>query len=372
MIKVLHITFEMKLGGTQQVIRQLVEGGEKREFESKIFCIDGIVGELGEMLLKQGVEVVNYQRKPGFDLVLVRALRDYITINQFDIIHCHQYSPYVYGVLAGLFTKAKVILTEHGRFYPERSSLKRKLINPFLAYITASITAISNATANALHVYENFPRKRITVIYNGLKLDEKLIIEPTAISLLKTEMNLPPDSFVVGTIARLDPIKNHELILKAIAELKSTVKNIHFLLIGDGAMMQPLMTMAEDLNISDRVTFSGFVVMPQQYLSTMDIFVLPSFSEGTSMTLLESMAYKKASIVTNVGGSPEIVANESTGLIINSDDLSEFKNAILKLFQNPKLSTQLGQAAYERYNSSFRESRMVTEYQNLYQKVINE
>lgn len=371
-IKVLHITFEMKLGGTQQVIRQLVEGIEKGKFESKVFCIDGIIGELGELLQKKGVEVICYRRKPGFDLGLVKVLRDYIITNKIDIVHCHQYSPYVYGVLATYLTKAKIIFTEHGRFYPERSSLKRRLLNPLLSRITDSITAISMATANALSFYEYFPRERIQVIYNGLKLDEELQTAPESIASLKAEINLPVNAYVIGTIARLDPIKNHELILKTIAELKGEVKDIHFLLIGDGVMKKSLVKMAKDLNISNRVTFTGFVVMPQRYLATMDVFVLPSFSEGTSMTLLESMAYKKTSIVTNVGGNPEIVSHELTGLIINNNELSEFKCAILRLFKTPKLKAQLSLAAHERYNKYFRESRMVMEYQDLYKKVMVE
>ena len=93
--------------------------------------------------------------QPGFDTSLIAAIRRHIKTNNIDIIHCHQYTPWVYGVLAAFGTKTKVVFTEHGRFYPDTSSRKRKLLNPLLHKLTTATTAISSATKQALVEFEN-------------------------------------------------------------------------------------------------------------------------------------------------------------------------------------------------------------------------
>ena len=144
------MTFDMAIGGTEQVIRQLVENRDADRYVHIVACIDNAIGELGVELQARNVAVIRLARRPGFDMALVRALRAMIKAQRIDIVHCHQYTPYVYGLLAAVWLPAKVVFTEHGRFYPDIYKWKRAVINPLFARFTAAITAISQATANAL------------------------------------------------------------------------------------------------------------------------------------------------------------------------------------------------------------------------------
>jgi glycosyltransferase involved in cell wall biosynthesis len=165
--RILHLAHEMGVGGTQQVIRQLISHLDQEEFECSVACIDGYVGMLGEQLQADGVPIHVFDRKPGFDRALIRDIKALLVEQSFDLIHCHQYTPYTYGVLAAMFLDVKVVFTEHGRFYPDTYSWKRRLLNPLLQRRTNAIVAISAATADALKKYEWFSRGAVEVIYNG-------------------------------------------------------------------------------------------------------------------------------------------------------------------------------------------------------------
>ena len=151
-IKVTHLTFDMRIGGTEQVIKNLVENSDPQQVEMSVLCIESPIGPFGDVLMKKGVSVTAFARAQGFDRSLIKKIRHYIQHNNIDVLHCHQYTPWVYGVLAAVATKTKVVFTEHGRFYPDSSSWKRKLINPILHRFTNATTAISKATKEALVV----------------------------------------------------------------------------------------------------------------------------------------------------------------------------------------------------------------------------
>ncbi len=369
-ITVLHLTFNMALGGTEQVIRQLVENLDKNIYEAKILCLDDEIGELGKLLQDDGIAIECFKRQPGFDLNLIKAISAYIKQNKIDIVHCHQYTPYVYGVLASFFNKSKIVFTEHGRFYPDSFKLKRLLINPILSLITDAVIAISQATADALIKYENFPRKKVTVIYNGIRATNlQLSIESK--KLLKTELGLLDSELVFGTISRLDTIKNHKMMIAAFAEVQETVPKIRLLIVGDGPIRRELEDQVKALNIEKKVIFTGFIVNPQPYLFIIDVFLLPSLSEGASMTLIEAMAFKKAVIVTDVGGNPEIVKHEITGLVTPNEDKLALVDAMVCLCEDPEKKLRFGEQGFIRYQQEFGEQKMVKQYQNLYQKCLN-
>lgn len=369
-INVLHITFDMTLGGTQQVIRQLVSYVDQSKVRSTIVCIDGTKGELGEICEQKGVASIELlQRQAGLDMNLVKSLKQLIIKHQIDIVHCHQYSPYFYGLLAGILTQKKVVFTEHGRFYPDVPKFKRKLINPVFSLFTKAITAISKATADALVNIENFPKNKVSVIYNGVA-DARSLVDIEQTQHFKGKHKIDDDTFVFGTISRLEPIKNQPLMIKAFADIVRCGANVKLLVIGDGAMRDELAQLVVELGISEQVIFTGFVVEPQKYLELMDVFLLPSFSEGTSMTLLEAMSFSTPAIVTNVGGSPEIVLDGVTGTVIKNDNLEQLIEAMTNLMTNESLVEQYGSAALSRYRELFTESAMAKQYQQLYQNII--
>lgn len=362
-MRVLHITFNMGIGGTEQVIRQLVQGMTPNGIEPEILCIDGNVGPIGESLQQSGTPIHAFKRKPGFDWTLVLAIRKRLREGRFDVVHCHQYTPWIYGWLGALGTKAKVVFTEHGRFYPDRHRYKAVFINPLVAMLTPAVVAISNATKVALVQYEFIPGNKIRVIYNGIS---PLKRDDSEANKIRDALGIPQGAFVVGTVSRLDPVKNQSMMLKAFKAFYKNCPDSYLLMVGDGPDREKLTLLANEYGISERTLFTGFVNNPIYHLSTMDVFLLSSHTEGTSMTLLEAMSLGIPAVATQVGGTPEIVEDDVTGLLTEPDECQAFAAAIGDLHKNAAVRTRLGRAARKRFDDRFSARAMVSQYQEIY------
>ena len=140
-----------------------------------------------------GIHIENIKRQPGTDFKLLRFMRKLIKRRKIDVMHCHQYTPYFYGVVSAFLTRTRVIFTEHGRFYPDYGTWKRKLINPILQWFTHSIVAISEATKDALVTHENFSAQSIQVIYNGIEDKSFTSYDQAAI---KTKWSIPEEMYL--------------------------------------------------------------------------------------------------------------------------------------------------------------------------------
>lgn len=365
-IRVLHVTFNMGIGGTEQVIRQLIEGMDPDQVQSEILCIDGHVGAMGENLREAGIKVHTIARQPGFDRALVSGIRKYLRQGRFDVIHCHQYTPYFYGWLAAWGTSASVVFTEHGRFYPDRHRYKALLINPIMALMTPALVSISEATREALVRYEFMPRKKIRVIYNGIS---PLHRDDRAVEQIRESLGIPKEAFVVGTVSRLDPVKNQTMMLSAFQRFSERNPDAWLLMVGDGPDRQKLEQLAIQLKIGDRTVFTGFVNKPAQHLAAMDIFLLSSHTEGTSMTLLEAMSMGTPPVVTNVGGNPEILTEKLSRNMVPSDDAEAFSEAITELWSDENLRSAQSTLVRDIFQRRFSNTIMVKSYLELYKSV---
>jgi len=362
-LRVLHVTFNMGIGGTEQVIRQLIQGMAAESVESEILCIDGHIGPIGEALQQAGVAVHMVTRKQGFDWSLIATIRKHLREGRFDVVHCHQYTPWFYGWLGALRTRSKVVLTEHGRFHPDRYRYKAMLINPVMALFTPSIVAISEATKDALVKYEFIPRHKIHVIYNGIA---PLVRDNEEAEKVRDSLGIPKDAFVVGTVSRLDPVKNQTMMLKAFKLFSEKKPNSYLLMVGDGPDKDELMSLVGEYGINERVIFTGFINSPVHYLAAMDLFLLSSHTEGTSMTLLEAMSLKIPAVATRVGGNPEIVADGITGLLVEPNMANSFALAIEELERDPVRRSTMGSAASESFEKRFSAGSMVYQYCKIY------
>jgi glycosyltransferase involved in cell wall biosynthesis len=278
-------------------------------------------------------------------------------------VHCHQYSPYTYGWFAHWGTGAKVVFTEHGRLHPDQHRKKARLINPFIALTSHRLVAISVATREALIEYEYLPASKIAVIYNGIA---PLTVKDDRKQELITELGIKSGDVVIGTVARLDAVKNQPMMLQATRALIDQGYKVRLLLVGDGPERENLEAITQQLNLNSAVIFTGFQSQPADYLSLMDIFLLPSFTEGTSMTLLEAMSLGIPTVATRVGGTPEIVEDKETGLLVESDDLEAFTSAIKNLLDQPAERERMGNAAKVRFDQNFSVAKMVNQYQEIY------
>jgi len=324
--KILHVVISMNVGGAEKLVANMVRHESFHDNPPVVCCLDEL-GELGEQLRSDGYKVFVKGRKPGLDWSLIPWLRGILKQEGVEVVHAHQYTPLFYTVPAAMWAgRPKVVYTEHGRFYPDRKSWKRTLVNPILSLGVDHLVAISEATADAMATYDNFPRKRIQVIHNGI--DFSRLNPDYDKSAKRKELGIPEGCKVLGTASRLNEIKNIPMMLRVFKQVSEQMDNVCLVIAGDGPERQKLESLAKDLGIADDVKFIGMRFdMPEIY-PLFDVFLLTSFTEGISVTLLEALGSGVPAVVTDVGGNKEIRTNSEDCYLINIDDEITFVNQI--------------------------------------------
>jgi len=364
-LRVLFVVLSLGVGGAEKLVYDMIQELSPRDVIPMVYCLD-MIGPLGEKLIARGIPVYHRKRKKGIDWGLVQQLHRIITREKIDVVHAHQYTPYSYAVLSSLFAgKVKLIFTEHGRLYPDRRKMKRYLLNPLLAGMTDHIISISESTKKAMVIYDNFPAQKIEVIFNGVHFDDfKTNIVP---STKRRSLGLDNASRIMGTAARLDEIKNIPMLLHVFKRVLAQMPKTYLLIAGKGPQEKELKGLSEHLGIGDRVVFLGLRYDLPEIYPLLDVFVLSSFTEGISITLLESMAAGIPSVVTAVGGNPEVVVNGETGYLVPIGEEQTMANRVLELLRSPEKQKTMGTNAANRVSGHFSFRRMLSRYLQLYQ-----
>ena len=175
---------------------------------------------------------------------------------------------------------------------------------------------------------------------------------------------------VLGTVGRLEAVKGHDVLLRAFAMARRHVDSLRLLLVGEGSQRFRLGTLARELGIEDTIEFVGYQTLIQPWLARMDCFVLPSRYEGCSNALLEAMAAGRPVIATRVGGTPELVDDGVSGLLVPSEDAEALARAIVDLCCDTEKAKQMAARAKERVQQRFALSRMVCETTDFYSHLL--
>jgi glycosyltransferase involved in cell wall biosynthesis len=213
---------------------------------------------------------------------------------------------------------------------------------------------------------KNFSPDRIKIIYNGI--DDSRYLLPLDKDL-RHSLKINKNAFILGTVARLDPIKNQKMMIKALWIIRKKYPNIYLLIVGDGPERANLKSLAKELGLSSYVLFTGFKEDVHRYLKIFDIFLLTSFFEGMAITILEAMASNLPCIVTDSGGPQEIVKDGETGFIIPCDDEIALSEKIDLLFNDANLKKRMGEAGRKRFEEKFTMEKMFQSYKTIYKKV---
>jgi glycosyltransferase involved in cell wall biosynthesis len=371
-VKVLQLVLSLTIGGAEKLVYDLVQYVDRQLVSPVICCLDAL-GQFGEALQRDGYSVYVLHRRPGLDWQIIPKLCALLEEEQVQVIHAHQFTPYFYGLLASrLFqmrhfpNRPKVLVTEHGRtYYPERKQVKRMLANPILSLLTDEIITISASTKATLVKCENYPAARVKIVYNGIDLQRFAPQQIDAITK-RQSLGIAPDAKVIGTVGRLDPIKNHAMLLRAFRQVLQDMPDTYLVIVGEGPEAQRLTTLAQTLEIGEHTLFLGARHDVPELLHIFDVFVLSSLREGTSVSLLEAMGTGLAVVVTNVGGNPEVVVDQETGYLVPSDQEQEMAAKVITLLQDQEMRRKMGQAGQQRAYTMFSLDQMVKTYTDMY------
>jgi glycosyltransferase involved in cell wall biosynthesis len=361
---VLHV---MQVAGAEMLVAETIRQ-LRSSLEPVVLCLDR-VGQLGETLRGEGIEVIELNRRPGLDFRVAKRLAAEIGRRRLEVVHAHQYTPFFYTALARVLVRhpLRVIFTEHGRHYPDHVSVKRRLINRlFLNRMADEITGVCQFSADSLATQDGFPASRIRVNENGIRFDRYAMVPDRA--ALRTALGLAQDRRYIACIARFHPVKDHRMLVSAFADVAASRSDTDLLLAGDGPLRAELEQYVRSLGLESRVRFLGVRSDVPQLLGASDVFALSSVSEAASLTLLEAMASGLPVVVTDVGGNPEIVRDGVDGFLVPRGNAAVAATKLLTLVADPEAAAAMGREARTRVRDRFNLTRCIEQYYEHYER----
>ncbi len=324
---------------------------------------------------------------PRNDLIAYRKVKNIIETFKPDIVHTHASKAGTIGRIAALRSNVPVIIhTFHGHvFHSYFNSYKTKIfknIEQSLAKKSSKIIAISDLQKKELsETYNITSPNNIEVIPLGFDLDRFHQNNALKRKDFRAKYNIDDDELAIGIVGRLVPIKNHNLFLEAIKYIKeNTSKKIRAFIIGDGESRHHLEKKSKELrldyvdgtktNRKATLTYTSWIKEIDFAYAGLDIVTLTSLNEGTPVSLIEAQAANKPIVSTNVGGIENVVIPQTTALLSKNDDVKDFSQKLITLIENDNLRYSLSQKGWQHVHNKFHYSRLVSNTENLYYKLL--
>lgn len=382
-IRIVNIITRMELGGPPILVLDILQHLDKERFESTIatgITIDRKYDMIGFARDKNirvfAMPSLVRDIHPLKDIKTLIKLAIFLKKEKFDIVHCHTSKGGFIGRLAAKLAGAKIIIySPHGDifegYFCKLATDFFILLEKFAARFTDKIINLTKIEIERFLEHGIGTRHQLKQIYNGINIK---YYERAMTSNLKKrdEFGLGKDDFVCATVGRLVPVKGHTYLIKAIQKVVKVIPEAKFLFVGDGELKPKLSEEIKSYDLQRNVFLLGARSDIATILSCINVFLLPSLNEGFGMVLIEAMAARKPVIATNVGGVPEVIINGTTGILVPPEDPEAFSSAIIKLYNNPEMSLEMGLAGYKRAKKLFNIETTVHELEELYEALIAE
>lgn len=382
-IRIVNIITRMELGGPPILVLDILQHLDKERFESTIatgITIDRKYDMIGFARDKNirvfAMPSLVRDIHPLKDIKTLIKLAIFLKKENFDIVHCHTSKGGFIGRLAAKLAGAKIIIySPHGDifegYFCKLATDFFILLEKFAARYTDKIINLTKIEIERFLEHGIGTRHQLKQIYNGINIK---YYERAITSNLKKrdEFGLGKDDFVCATVGRFVPVKGHTYLIKAIQKVVKVIPEAKFLFVGDGELKSKLSEEIKSYDLQRNIFLLGARSDIATILSCINVFLLPSLNEGFGMVLIEAMAARKPVIATNVGGVPEVIINGTTGILVPPEDPEAFSSAIIKLYNNPEMSLEMGSAGYSRARNLFDIKTTVHEFEDLYSKLIKE
>ena len=352
--RIVYLVQGMGTGGLERVVLHLACEMVRRGHGVTICCYDKR-GELATAAEEAGVKVELIPRRRGVDLRYIWRLGRWLKKQRPYVLHMHNETALFYGTLAGRLARVPILIyTEHDGVFP-RSLLSRWANRRLVKRLTHAV-AVSEAVKQLWCQSDGIDPARVKVVPNGVPVPKIPVGQGT-----RSE----PGRLRIGTVGRLSHEKGMDVLIEAFALVKAQLPQAELLLVGDGAERPRLEGMVVERGLTDSVRFLGIRDDVPSLMTSFDIFVLPSRSEGLPLAILEAMAAGLPIVATNVGGVSEAVQDGKMGFLLPPEEPKALADAIIKLAGDEELRSSLGRLACVRFNEQYELSFMVNSYEKL-------
>ena len=353
-------------------------GGAERRFvrmarmlnQDQMKLVVGVLrpgGILEADLRASGIEIVSFTRHGRFDPSPVWRLARYLRREHIDVVHAMHWLSGLVAMLAAWPTPhLAVIGSTVNLFYDKARGGKYRLMLDHLLWGRMDYMVVNALALRDYLLQRRFPEARLMVIANGVDIPDTARFSPATREAARAALGVPARVPLIGTVARLEPAKNLQMLLQAARIVCERFPEARFALVGNGSERASLEKLAATLGISEKVLFTGEVAHSDLVLPAFDMFVLCSRFEGMPNVLLEAGAWGLPLISTPVGGTVEIVLETKTGFLTPMGDAPALAERICTLLEQPDLAASFGRAARSHVMEHFSTGTMVQRYEAVY------
>jgi len=364
----------VEFGGVEKVCLTLLRNIDRHRFDvvavlfTRPWERDNIFVQEIKKLLIDFIEIPIASKNKGDYFRIARCfLKTYFILKSLgpDIVHTNGYFADIVGILVSRFLGIPSISTCHGYI---QNNWKYNLYNriDYLALkISSRVIAVSEEIKAHL-LNRSISYKNVLVIQNSVEVLDSFDHVRMKRKHILNKMNQQDQFFTIGYIGRLSDEKGVHYLLRACSKLNSLGLVFKAKIIGDGPRSNDLKQLSSVLGINKIVEFPGFQRNIQEWLSTIDVLVLPSITEGTPMILLEAMSWGTPVIASAVGGVPGIIENFFSGLLVPAGDPDKIVAAVNLLYSDENLRDKLAINAFNRVKKTFGSSGWISNIETIY------
>lgn len=368
--RIVHVMYSFGIGGLENVIVQLINRLPADDFEHVVLSLTTI-SEFRNRISQPDVRFIALEKPPGHALALYPKIYNLLRDLKPDILHTCNLAALEIVPLAWLARVPFRVHAEHGwdAHDPDGSSRKyrflRRMYKPFVSHYVAVSKDIADYLLGPIGV----PSSRLALIPNGVDTSD-FAPKGQAVTLPPGCPFLPGRHWLIGTVGRLQTVKNQQLLARAFIELlhthPETRQRCRLIIVGEGPLRNEIESVLAEAKVEHLAWLAGARNDISAILPALDCFVLPSTAEGTSCTLQEAMSCGLPVVATAVGGTPDLVVNGATGFLVPSGDVKAMTTAIWKMYSEPIRTEAMGASARVHALANFALSAMIARYAGLF------
>lgn len=371
-LHIVHGVLSLDVGGLERIVLSLIRAGRQQGHRVSVVCVEH-PGQLAAEAEAAGATVVSLGKPPGRLPTFIQKAANVLSHLKPDVVHTHQIGAAWYlGRAAESLGGPPVLHTEHGNEFARSPSwiktLKVRLFLRQTARFIGKFCCVSQEIAGAVTRWWTVPRTKVEVVPNGIETDVPTDLPAPAAT--RASLCIPEDAPVIGTVGRLAEVKRQDLLIRAVAKLRTTIPDVRLVLVGDGAERSRLEALAREVGLTGRAHFVGYQSRPEQYLRIMTAFALTSRSEGFPVALLEAWLAGVPAVCSAVGGIPGVLTHETDGLLFPYEDEAALISSLSRLLEDRALRARLAGAGHRVVRERYSLQRMASEYEARYRALI--
>lgn len=358
-----HIVLSLKVGGLERVVVYLAQQFRQSGHPVLVCCLDER-GEFADQLSASGIPVILVRRPDGIGLKTMWHLAKILRDREIQIVHTHNPSAHLHGVIAGLLAGVHVrVHTRHGRNYPD--DRRKILLNHMLSWVSSRIVAVSDDALAVARDVERISEHKLLRIWNGIDL-EPYLRKASDQQAQVLESGSAATTPVIGSVGRLSKEKDYGTMLQAFRLVLEHEPKAQLWLVGDGPAANDLRRQAAELGLTGKAHFVGQRLNIAELLQKFTLFSLSSTTEGLSMTLIEAMASGVPIVATDVGGNREVINPPECGIVVPPSNPQALADAYLSLIRDSTQREKMRMAGPVRARNYFSMEKMAHDYDDLY------